>query len=188
MQKDTPQVRTAAAHISISFLYFLPFLLSFRPCFLHFLPSFLPTFLFSFFSILLPIVFFLSLAFVDISHSPVLHAGNGADEERRRRGPKNVFTSCYRENHESSQSAPTQRTHPGGELYGFLESFYRFFLGLMKAGTENSVFWKHMSLNSVVNFGNTRRDQVCNERAQGSLSSKKNKSVCSTKIIMDHFK
>lgn len=49
MQKDTPQVRTAAAHISISFLYFLPFLLSFRPCFLHFLPSFLPTFLFSFF-------------------------------------------------------------------------------------------------------------------------------------------
>lgn len=130
MQKDTPQVRTAAAHISISFLSFLPFLLSFRPCFLHFLPSFLPTFLFSFFSILLPIVFFLSLAFVDISHPPVLHAGNGADEERRRRGPKNVFTSCYRENHESSQSAPTQRTHPGGELYGFFGILLQIFSGV----------------------------------------------------------
>lgn len=42
-------------------------------------------------------------------------SGNGADEERRRRGPQNVFTSCYSENHEGPQGAPTQRAHPGGE-------------------------------------------------------------------------
>ena len=51
----------------------------------------------------------------DVSHVSSDILGNWADEERRRRGPQNVFTSCYSENHEGSQGAPTQRPHPGGE-------------------------------------------------------------------------
>lgn len=43
-------------------------------------------------------------------------AGDGADEECSGRGPQNVFTSCYSENHEGTQSAQTQRPHTGGEF------------------------------------------------------------------------
>ena len=49
----------------------------------------------------------------DVSHVSSDILGNWADEERRRRGPQNVFTSCYSENHEGlarcSDTTPSSR-------------------------------------------------------------------------------
>lgn len=62
---------------------------------------------------------FFSHSAVNLIPMSVWSLGDGADEERGRRGPKNVFTSCYSENHEGSQGAATQRPHPGGERKHF---------------------------------------------------------------------
>lgn len=85
MQKDTPQVRQMVIHPSQSFLKFCCFPVVWQPRW-HLKPC----------------------------RISVWCSGNGADEERCRRGPQNVFTSCYSENHEGPQGAPTQRPHPGG--------------------------------------------------------------------------
>lgn len=141
MQKDTPQVRTAAAHISISFLYFLPFLLSFRPCFLHFLPSFLPTFLFSFFfpsfflssfSYLSPLLTFLTHLFF----TQEMEQTRSAVDEDRKMYLQAAIVRIMKARKVLRHNALIQEV----SYMVFLESFYRFFLGLMKAGTENSVF------------------------------------------------
>lgn len=77
--------------------------------------------------------------------------GNGADEERRGRGPQNVPTSGHRENHEGPQDAPAQRPHPGGVSVVRVSIFSLKLGSSVLLGRKNSVAVANRLVGKIIN-------------------------------------